>query len=92
MPACCGPEVAETWGMSPVPVVGGGGDNAAGAVGVGVVSDGDALLSLGTSGVIFIATKDFRPNPGRAVHAFCHCLPDMWHQMSVHLSAAACID
>jgi xylulokinase len=86
------PDVAELWGMAPVPVVGGGGDNAAGAVGVGVVSDGDALLSLGTSGVIFIATKDFRPNPGRAVHAFCHCLPEMWHQMSVHLSAAACID
>jgi xylulokinase len=86
------PEVAETWGMAAVPVVGGGGDNAAGAVGVGVVSDGDALLSLGTSGVIFIATDDFRPNPGRAVHAFCHCLPNMWHQMSVHLSAAACID
>jgi xylulokinase len=85
-------EVAELWGMAPVPVVGGGGDNAAGAVGVGVVSDGDALLSLGTSGVIFIATKDFRPNPARAVHAFCHCLPDMWHQMSVHLSAASCID
>jgi len=86
------PEVAELWGMAPVPVVGGGGDNAAGAVGVGVVSDGDALLSLGTSGVIFIATKEFRPNPGRAVHAFCHCVPAMWHQMSVHLSAAACID
>ena len=86
------PEIAETWGMAAVPVVGGGGDNAAGAVGVGVVSDGDALLSLGTSGVIFIATDDFRPNPGRAVHAFCHCLPNMWHQMSVHLSAAACID
>ena len=85
-------EVAELWGMAPVPVVGGGGDNAAGAVGVGVVSDGDALLSLGTSGVIFIATKDFRPNPARAVHAFCHCLPEMWHQMSVHLSAASCID
>jgi len=85
-------EVAELWGMAPVPVAGGGGDNAAGAVGVGVVSDGDALLSLGTSGVIFIATKDFRPNPARAVHAFCHCLPEMWHQMSVHLSAASCID
>lgn len=85
-------EVAETWGMPAVPVVGGGGDNAAGAIGVGVVSDGDALLSLGTSGVIFIATDQFRPNPARAVHAFCHALPNMWHQMSVHLSAAACID
>jgi xylulokinase len=78
--------------MAAVPVVGGAGDNAAGAVGVGVVSDGDALLSLGTSGVIFIATDTFRPNPGQAVHAFCHCLPGLWHQMAVHLSAAACID
>lgn len=86
------PEVAELWGMPQVPVVAGGGDNAAGAVGVGVVRDGDALLSLGTSGVIFVATSDFRPNPARAVHAFCHCLPGMWHQMSVHLSAASCID
>lgn len=85
-------EVAELWGMPAVPVVAGGGDNAAGAVGIGVVRDGDALLSLGTSGVIFVATGEFRPNPARAVHAFCHCLPDMWHQMSVHLSAASCID
>ena len=85
-------EVAALWGMPQVPVAAGGGDNAAGAVGVGVVRDGDALLSLGTSGVIFVATKDFRPNPGRAVHAFCHALPGMWHQMSVHLSAASCID
>lgn len=85
-------EVAETWGLSAVPVVAGASDNAAGAVGVGVVRDGDALLSLGTSGVIFVATEQFRSNPSRAVHAFCHCLPDMWHQMSVHLSAASCID
>jgi xylulokinase len=86
------PEVATRWGMRMVPVAAGGGDNAAGAVGVGVVADGDALLSLGTSGVIFVATKAFRPNPARAVHAFCHALPDRWHQMSVHLSAASCID
>jgi xylulokinase len=78
--------------MPRVPVVAGGGDNAAGAAGIGVVSDGDALLSLGTSGVIFVATGEFRPNPARAVHAFCHCLPAMWHQMAVHLSAASCID
>jgi xylulokinase len=84
--------VAELWGMGQVPVAGGAGDNAAGAVGIGVVRDGDALLSLGTSGVIFVATRDFRPNPARAVHAFCHCLPGLWHQMAVHLSAAACID
>lgn len=84
--------VAHDWGMDAVPVAAGGGDNAAGAAGVGVVRDGDALLSLGTSGVIFVATDRFRPNPARAVHAFCHSLPGMWHQMSVHLSAAVCID
>jgi xylulokinase len=86
------PQVAELWGMAQVPVAGGGGDNAAGAAGIGVVSDGKALLSLGTSGVIFVANDRFKPNPARAVHAFCHCLPDLWHQMSVHLSAASCID
>jgi xylulokinase len=84
--------VATAWGMGQVPVVAGAGDNAAGAAGVGVTRDGDALLSLGTSGVIFVATDDFRPNPDRAVHAFCHCLPGRWHQMSVQLSAASCID
>ncbi|KQR83140.1 xylulokinase [Sphingomonas sp. Leaf343] len=86
------PDVAELWGMPQVPVAGGGGDNAAGAVGVGVVADGDALLSLGTSGVIFVANDAFRPNVAGAVHAFCHALPGLWHQMAVHLSAASCID
>jgi xylulokinase len=85
-------EVAELWGMGAVPVAAGGGDNAAGAAGVGVVREGDALLSLGTSGVIFVATDAFRPNPRGAVHAFCHCLPRMWHEMAVHLSAASCVD
>jgi xylulokinase len=85
-------DVAACWGMNRVPVAAGGGDNAAGAAGVGVIADGDALLSLGTSGVIFVATEKFRPNPERAVHAFCHCLPAMWHQMSVHLSATSCVD
>lgn len=85
-------DIAARWGMARVPVAAGGGDNAAGAAGVGVLRDGDAFLSLGTSGVIFVATDHFRPNPARAVHAFCHCVPHMWHQMSVHLSAASCID
>lgn len=85
-------DIAARWGMRRVPVAGGGGDNAAGAVGVGVVGDGDALLSLGTSGVIFVANRVFRPHPARAVHAFCHCLPAMWHQMAVHLQAASCLD
>lgn len=85
-------DVAAQWGMSQAPVAAGGGDNAAGAAGVGVTSDGDGILSLGTSGVIFVATDSFRPNPAGAVHAFCHCLPRMWHLMSVHLSAASCVD
>ncbi len=85
-------QVAERWGMARVPVAAGGGDNAAGAAGVGVVKDGDALLSLGTSGVIFVATREYRPYPAGAVHSFCHCLPGMWHQMAVHLSAASCVD
>jgi xylulokinase len=86
------PRVAAEWGVPVVPVAGGGGDNAAGAAGIGVVRDGDALLSLGSSGVIFVANARFRPNPAGGVHAFCHCLPGMWHQMSVHLSAASCLD
>ena len=85
-------EIAARWGMACVPIAAGAGDNAAGAAGVGVIRDGDALLSLGTSGVIFVATSQFRPNPAGAVHAFCHCLPGIWHQMSVHLSAASCLD
>lgn len=85
-------EVAREWGMKPVPVAAGGGDNAAGAVGVGVTRPGDAFLSLGTSGVLFVAGDAFLPNPARAVHAFCHALPERWHQMSVMLSAASCVD
>jgi xylulokinase len=85
-------ELAEAWGMARVPVCAGGGDNAAGAVGVGVIHDGDALLSLGTSGVLFAATSAFRPNVEGTVHAFCHALPGLWHQMSVMLNAASCLD
>jgi xylulokinase len=75
-----------------VVVAGGGGDNAASAVGLGVVSPGQAFLSLGTSGVLFVVTDRFRPNPDRAAHAFCHCIPERWHQMSVMLSAASVLD
>jgi xylulokinase len=85
-------ELAEAWGMPQVPVVAGGGDNAAGAVGVGVVRSGEAFLSLGTSGVLFLANDGYRPNPQGGVHTFCHALPQHWHQMSVILSAASCID
>jgi xylulokinase len=86
------PELAASWGLSPsIQVAAGGGDNAAGAAGVGVVSPGDALLSIGTSGVIFLVTERFAPRPEGGVHAFCHCVPERWHQMSVMLSAASCL-
>ena len=85
-------ELAEAWGMSRVPVAAGGGDNAAGAIGVGVVRAGDAFLSLGTSGVLFLANDGYRPNPAGGVHTFCHAVPRHWHQMSVILSAASCVD
>jgi xylulokinase len=85
-------ELAEAWGMPRVPVVAGGGDNAAGAIGVGVVRSGDAFLSLGTSGVLFLANDGYRPNTQGGVHTFCHALPNRWHQMSVILSAASCVD
>lgn len=75
-------------GLSPIPVVAGAGDNAAGAVGVGVTSPGQAFYSLGTSGVFFVVSDRHRAMPENTVHAFCHCLPKSWHQMSVTLSAA----
>ena len=84
-------EVANAWGCERVPVVAGAGDNAAGAVGVGVFEPGRAFLSLGTSGVLFAAGDRFQPDPERAVHAFCHALPGRWHQMAVLLSASSCL-
>jgi xylulokinase len=74
------PEVAKEWGMPPHAVVAAGaGDNAAGAVGLNVVTAGSAYLSLGTSGVYFVANDKYQPNPSGAVHTFCHCLPRLWH-------------
>jgi xylulokinase len=70
-----------------VPVAGGGGDNAAAAIGAGVVREGQAFLSLGTSGVLFAANDAYRPDPATAVHTFCHALPGTWHQMGVILAA-----
>ncbi len=86
-------KLAKEWGMLLKPVVaGGGGDNAAAAVGIGAVHDGDAVLSLGTSGVMFVANEKFSPNTARGVHAFCHAVPNMWHQMGVILSATDSIE
>ena len=86
------PSVASAWNMPAVPVVAGGGDNAAGAVGVGMADAGQAMLSLGTSGVYFAVSEGFLSKPESAVHSFCHALPGRWHLMSVMLSAASCLD
>lgn len=83
-------EFSRRWGMAKdVVVAGGAGDNAASAIGLGAITAGDAFLSLGTSGVLFRVTDRFAPAPASAVHAFCHALPGLWHQMGVMLSAAA---
>ncbi|MGI3778914.1 MAG: xylulokinase [Janthinobacterium lividum] len=83
------PGLASRWGMGRVVLAGGAGDNAGGAIGLGAIRPGDAFVSLGTSGVLFASTDRFRPYPEAAVHAFCHALPGLWHQMGVTLSAAA---
>eukprot|EP00796_Vickermania_ingenoplastis_P005005 gene5005-3600_t len=86
-------EVARQWGIGRrVPVVGGGGDNEAGAVGSSLYEAGAAMLSLGTSGVYFKVSDGFAANTKEAVHSFCHALPKSWHLMSVMLSCSACLD
>lgn len=81
-------EYVARWGMSgPVVVAGGAGDNAAAACGIGAIRPGEGFVSLGTSGVLFVANEKFSPNVAGAVHAFCHAIPDTWHQMGVILSA-----
>ncbi|KKC37753.1 xylulose kinase [Devosia epidermidihirudinis] len=82
------PELASRWGIGgTVVVAGGAGDNAAAACGIGAIRPGEGFVSLGTSGVLFVSNDKFRPNTEAAVHAFCHAIPDTWHQMGVILSA-----
>ncbi|HZY66968.1 MAG TPA: xylulokinase, partial [Devosia sp.] len=81
-------EFAQRWGMTgEVVVAGGAGDNAAAACGIGAIQPGEGFVSLGTSGVLFVSNDRFRPNTAGAVHAFCHAVPNTWHQMGVILSA-----
>jgi xylulokinase len=71
-----------------VPVAAGGGDQACGALGVGVDRTGPVSVVLGTSGVVFAALESFAADPQARVHAFCHAVPGAWHAMGVMLSAA----
>ncbi len=88
-------DIARAWGLAqPVVVAGGAGDNAASAIGIGATEPGQGFVSLGTSGVIFVADDHARTDAAStaaAVHTFCHALPARWHRMSVMLSAASCL-
>ncbi|HUP17891.1 MAG TPA: xylulokinase [Acidimicrobiia bacterium] len=79
---------AATGLRSGTPIVAGGGDQSANAVGVGAVAPGIAALSLGTSGVVFATTAGPAIEPRGRVHSFCHAVPGRWHMMGVMLSAA----
>ena len=81
------PEVSGTTATK-VPVAAGAGDQAAGALGVGVDRPGPLSIALGTSGVVFAALDQFAADPQARVHAFCHAVPQAWHAMGVMLSAA----
>jgi xylulokinase len=80
--------VAEELGLPPgIPVAAGGGDNAAAAVGTGIVGPGLVNSSVGTSGVLFAHAREFNPDPSGRLHAFCHAVPGAYHLMGVTLSA-----
>ena len=86
------PEVAAQLGLpAGLPVAAGGGDNAAAAVGTGIVAEGLVSASLGTSGVVFAHTDHFRPDPSGRVHAFCHAVPGAYHLMAVTLAAGGAL-
>ncbi|PYF78324.1 xylulokinase [Marinomonas alcarazii] len=80
--------IAQELELTQLPIVAGAGDNAAGAVGMGITNPGQGFISLGTSGVYFTVSESHKANPDNTVHAFCHALPNRWHQMGVTLSAA----
>jgi xylulokinase len=70
------------------PEIGGAGDQAAGALGVGVTGPGPVSVVLGTSGVVFGTLDRYRADPEARAHVFCHAVPGTWHAMGVMLSAA----
>jgi xylulokinase len=72
-------------------VAGGGGDAAAGAVGIGAVDDGNSFISLGTSAQYFRVRNDYRLPSDPTIHAFAHCLPHRWYEMAALLNGASCL-
>lgn len=81
-------ELLTKWGIAgDVVVAGGAADNAAAACGAGILGEGQGFVSLGTSGVILAGRDGYAPKPERAVHTFCHAVPNRWYQMGVTLAA-----
>ena len=85
-------DIASELGLrSGIPIAGGGGDNAAAAVGIGVVKPGLASCSIGTSGVLFAHAETLKPDPSGRLHTFCHAVPERYHHMGVTLSAGGAL-
>ena len=72
--------------------IGGAGDQAAGALGVGIDAPGTLSVALGTSGVVFAVLPEYRAEPEARLHVFCHAVPGTWHAMGVMLSAAGSLE
>lgn len=86
------PGIAAELGLpAGLPVAAGGGDNAAAAVGTGIIEAGPVSVSLGTSGVVFAHADEFRPDPSGRLHAFCHAVPGKYHLMAVTLAAGGAL-
>ena len=87
------PDLVQDWVLknSNIIIAGGAGDNAAAAVGIGAINPGDGILSLGTSGVLFVVTDKLVTKPERVLNAMCHAVPHRWHVMGVTLSAASAL-
>ena len=83
---------AATGLLEGTPIAAGGGDQAAQAVGSGIVNEGVVSATLGTSGVVFAQSDEYRVEPNGLLHAFCHAVPGKWHLMGVMLSAAGSFD
>lgn len=85
--------LADAWNIRhPISVAAGGARPSVTAVGLGTLGEGTAYVSLGPSGLVFVSTSGARPSPERAVRNFCHCLPDLWHQMGVVPAGMASLD
>lgn len=85
-------DAAAATGLRPgTPVVAGAGDQAAAALGLGVIEEGACSATIGTSGVVFVARARHAPDEQGRLHAFCHAAPQRWHQMGVVLSAGGAL-